>query len=44
MIYAQKLKNIKSVKKYKKGLTIGEMVGIINELLASSTERSLKTG
>ena len=45
MIYAQKLKNIKSVKKStKKGLTIGEMVGIINELLASSTERSLKTG
>ena len=45
MIYAQKLKNIKSVKKVQKeGLTIGEMVGIINELLASSTERSLKTG
>ena len=45
MIYAQKLKNIKSVKKsIKKGLTIEKMVGIINELLASSTERSLKTG
>ena len=28
----------------KNHLTIGEMVGIINELLASSTERSLKTG
>ena len=45
MIYAQKLKSIKSVKKStKKGLTIEKMVGIINELLASSTERSLKTG
>ena len=45
MIYAQKTKKYKKCKKStKKGLTIEKMVGIINELLASSTERSLKTG